>query len=693
MRAGVFGVKSVVAAGIAALVTAAGPGGGSAQDGAAPVFSPMDVFELEYAADPQIAPDGSSVAYVRTSMDVMTDRRRSEIWRAGPAGHRRIASGSSPRWSPDGERLAYTSGGQIQVRWMATGHAATVTNVRNSPRNICWSPDGTQIAFNMLVPSTPPSLAAMPSAPRGAEWATAPVLEDRFKSQQDGAGYLPFGRDHLFVVPADGGTPRQVTSGDFAHSGAAAWTPDGSQLVFSANREPDWQRNFRDSYLYAVALADGGVKRLTNRPGPARGPAVSPDGRLVAYTGYADRMRTYQVSELWVTALDGSGPGPVSLTPDLDRSVSSPVWDPDGDGIYFQYDNEGNGTLAWVGVGRGGVGEGGPVVLARDLGGTSIGRPYGGGSFSVAAGGQFALNVTSPERPGDVARGSRNGGLRSVTRVTDLNQDLLGTRSLARVEEMWWESSFDGRPVQGWIALPPGHTKGARHPLILEIHGGPVSNYGDRFSAEVQLLAAAGYAVLYANPRGSTSYGEEFGDLLYRNYPGQDYDDLISGVDAAVEAGYADPEHLYVTGGSAGGIMTAWIVGTTDRFRAAVAQKPVINWISKTLTADNWYGYFESRYEGLPWDDPEPYWRFSPLSRAGHINTPTLIVTGEDDLRTPLSESYQLYHVLQYRGVDTGVVRLPGAPHDMSRRPSQLIGKIANILAWFDRYRARAAAD
>ena len=300
-----------------------------------------------------------------------------------------------------------------------------------------------------------------------------------------------------------------------------------------------------------------------------------------------------------------------------------------------------------------------------------------GGSFSVARDGSFALNQTRPESPGEVAVGARGGGVR---RITSLNDDLLANRQLGEVEEIWWDSSFDGRPIQGWIVKPPDFDPGRRYPLILEIHGGPVSNYGDRFSAEMQLLAAAGYVVLYANPRGSTSYGEEFADLLYHNYPGQDYDDLISGVDAVIERGYIDEDNLFVTGGSAGGIMTAWIVGKTDRFRAAVAQKPVVNWISKTLTADNWYGYYYSRYDGLPWENPEAYWEFSPISLVGNVNTPTMIITGEEDLRTPLSESYQMFHALKLRGIDTAVIRLPGASHDMSRRPSQLMAKIANIV-------------
>jgi len=259
-------------------------------------------------------------------------------------------------------------------------------------------------------------------------------------------------------------------------------------------------------------------------------------------------------------------------------------------------------------------------------------------------------------------------------------------RDLGEVEEFWYKSSVDGRDVQGWTIKPPGYDASKTYPLIVENHGGPISNYGARFSPELQLYAAAGYLVFYPNPRGSTGYGEEFGNLLYNNYPGDDYQDVMDGVDALIKAGVTAEDRLYVTGGSAGGIMTAWIIGKNNRFQAAAVVKPIMNWVSKTLTADNYYMYANYRYPGQPWENIETYMKFSPVTLVGNIETPTMVMVGMADMRTPLSESKQLYSALKIRGIDTALVEIPDAPHNIAGRPSQLITKIDHILAWFARY-------
>ena len=651
-------------------------------------LSGLDIFELEYASAPRISPDGSRVVYVRNSFDIMKDRRTTALWIVGSdrTGHRPLteaASGvSSPRWSPDGERLAYVArtddGSQIFLRWMDTGQTARLTHLTESPRSLRWSPDGTRLSFSMLVRDTPDRLVSPPPKPAGAEWAEHPRFITRLKHEADGLGPLPPGFNHIFVLPVEGGTPRQITSGSFHHNGGGGWTPDGASLIFSANRNPDWEHEFVNSEIYSVSLADGSVEALTNRDGPDRSPAVSPDGRHIAYIGYDDKVQTYQVTHLYVANSDGTGRR--SLLDSLDRSVANPVWAADGSGLYLQWDHHGNTKLGFVSLG------GELRTLTGDLGGTSVGRPYGGGSFSVSTGGRFAYTRTRPEHPAEVWVG---GGESATRPVTGLNLDVLPHRQLGAVEEVWWESSFDGWQVQGWVVTPPDFDPSRKYPLLLEIHGGPIASYGDRFSGEVQLYAAAGYVVLYANPRGSTGYGEEFGNLLYHNYPGQDYDDLMSGVDAVIARGSIDERNLFVTGGSAGGIMSAWIVGKTDRFRAAVISKPVINWYSKVLVADNYYAYHEYRYPGSPWENPEDYMKFSPISLVGNVTTPSMLMGGTADLRTPLSEARQFYHALKLRGIDTALVEIPGASHNIGARPSQLITKVAHALAWFEKYRVK----
>ena len=660
-------------------------------------LQPMDIFGLEWASDPQISPDGRRIAYVRSSMDVMKDRRRTHLWLVDADGgdHRPLTSGEgelAPRWSPDGRRLAYAaregSSVQLYVRWMDTGVTTQLAQLLRAPNGIAWSSDGKSIAFSMLVPEKPEPFARMPEKPEGAEWARPPRVVTHLIFRADGEGFLEEGYSQLFVLPAEGGTPRQITSGPFHHNGPPAWSPDGKFLFVSANRRIDWENEPLDSEVYEIAVADGAIRALTDRRGPDTSPVVSPDGRWIAYLGFDDRYQGYQVTRLYLMNRDGSGARP--LTAGYDRDIEQPVWSRDSKRIYFATSDQGNGKIGSVAIEGAGPGGADPAILAADLGGGDLGRPYSGGSYTLAAGAgdardaRFAYTWTRPERPPEVAVG---GPGRKTEVLTRLNEDLFVGVRLATVEEMWTESSHDRRRIQSWIVKPPDFDPARKYPLILEIHGGPFADYGDRWAAEFQLFAAAGYVVLYSNPRGSTSYGEEFGNLIHHAYPGNDYDDLMSAVDAVIARGYIDTGNLFVTGGSGGGVLTAWIVGKTDRFRAAVSAKPVINWHSFVLVSDQPSFFTRYWFSAPPWEDPAEYQRRSPLSLVGHVKTPTMLLTGEEDWRTPISESEQFYEALKLRKVDTALVRVPEASHALISRPSQLIAKVAHILAWFDKYR------
>jgi dipeptidyl aminopeptidase/acylaminoacyl peptidase len=651
------------------------------------LFEGKDIFALQCVTDPQIRPDGHVVAYVRVAYDIMTDRPRRSIWLvdtdtgvqtplvSGPG------SSYSPRWSPDGKRLAYVASeaghSQLYVRWMQNDQAARITDLTETPEDLEWSPDGRSIAFIMLTPDDKANLGAPPPRPEGASWAEPLTVITDIKYRADGEGYLKPGYTHAFVVSAEGGFPRQLTFGAFNEDGPLSWTPDGRHVLLSGNRTAGWQREPINSEVYQVSVADAVATQLTHRVGPDRSPRVSPDGRKIAYLGYNDQLLGFQ--NVHVYLMDRDGRGAHSLTDSLDRSIDDVQWAADSRTLYVSYTDKAVTRVARLSL------DGRLTQVADGLVGAGLDRPYTGGNFTVSSNGIVAFTSGSTDHPADlsIARGNR------TTRLTRLNDDLFAVRKLAKVESLPVTSSVDKRPIDAWLVKPSTLEAGKKYPLILEIHGGPYASYGPVFSTDDQLYAAAGYLVLYTNPRGSTSYGEEFANLIQHDYPSHDYDDLMSAVDAAVATGAVNPDQLFVTGGSGGGVLTAWIVGQTHRFRAAATQKPVINWGSFALTTDiatyvpkYWFGK-------LPWEDPETYWKHSPLSLVGNVTTPTLVVVGAEDYRTPVSDSEQYYEALQLRGVPTALVKVPGASHGgLAARPSQSAAKASAILAWFERYRS-----
>lgn len=671
----------------ALLLAVASPTALAAQQAQDTRLTGEDLYSLEVAADPQISPEGSRIAFVRRANDIMSDKAISSIWladaatgeltplAAGPGGH------SQPRWSPDGKRLAYVStaeGGapQLYVRWMASGEAVRITGLPESPGNIAWSPDGTQIAYTLFVAAQGPKLGKAPDKPEGAQWAAPLETYDLLTYRADGAGYLKPGFDKIFVVSATGGAPRQLSFGEYHDGGGLTWSRDGKTLYFSGNRSPDWESDPVDAEIYALDIASGAIRALTDRDGPDASPVVSPDGSKIAYIGFDDKLLGYHNAQAYVMNRDGSGKRPVA--PMFDRSIDAIVWAPDGQALLAQYDDHGETLVARIGL------DGSVREIVRGLTGPSLDRPYSGGSFSLAKTGALAYSGGDANRPADVMLAS-GGKTRALTRF---NQSLMAAKRLGEVRKLTVASSFDQRAIEGWLTLPPGHVPGTRVPLVLEIHGGPFAAYGPHFSTDNQLYAAAGYAVLSVNPRGSTSYGAEFANLIHHAYPGNDYDDLMSMVDKAIADGIADPDALFVTGGSGGGVLTSWIVGKTTRFRAAATQKPVINWTSQALTADGPAFFAKYWFGKMPWEDQAGYWARSPLSLVANVRTPTLVVVGSEDYRTPVSESEQYYTALKLVGVPSALIKVPGASHGgIAARPSQSAAKASAIIAWFERYR------
>jgi len=655
-----------------------------------PFFTSQDYFNFEWISDPQISPDGKKIIYVRNFADIKSDKFYSNLWIVNfdGSGNRPLTSGlvgdKSPRWSPDGSQILYISdkGGaaQLYTRGIDADKTIQLTDMPVPPMNPAWSPDGKRVVFSTVDLSAPPTLAVLPPPPPEANWAPPPVVIDRALYRLDGIGYIP-GYLHLYIIPSEGGTPQKITAGNFNHSGGE-WTPDGKHLIFSADRRDNWEITTPDAEVFEIGIPDGKIRALTDRRGDDGSPIVSPDGKYIAYTGYDEKYQADSVSELFVMNRNGSGIR--SLTPNLDRSVSLMKWASDGQGLYFLYDDKGHTWLASVSL------EGQVKKLTGNIG---DGRtPYGiivGASYSISSNGHFAFTYSTPDHPSDLAVGTAQTS--EVKLITSINEDILASKKLGAVEEIWYPSSKDGRRIQGWIVKPPDFSPSRKYPLILEIHGGPWNNYGDRFSIEHQLMASAGYVVFYPNYRGSTSYGEEFSNLTSHAFPSDDYYDLLSGVDAVIRNRYIDEANLFITGGSAGGVLTCWCIGKTDRFRAAASLYPVVNWTSLVLTSDIGSGGIKNNFPGFPWDYSEFYMKCSPLSLVGNVKTPTILITGEQDFRTPMSESEQYYMGLKLKGVEAVLVRFPEESHGIFSRPSHHLSKVQHVIGWFDKHRVSPA--
>ena len=633
-----------------------------------------DYLDWEDVQSPELSPDGARILFVRRWIDKTNDKWESSIWMMNADGTqpRFLVNGNGVQWSPDGKRIAYVARGeptgqQVFVRYMdAEGAVTQVSRITESPSSLRWSPDGRTIAFSMSVPGKrddPFARIALPSAPKGAKWTESPKVVTRLDYRQDRIGFTDDGWAHVFTIDAQGGTARQVTTGDWNH-GSAQWL-DAGTLVFSGLRVPNAEHVWRESEIYAADVRTGTIRQLTNRKGPDGSPIPSPDGKKIAYSGFDSTDATWKDATLYV--MDADGKNSRALTSRLDRTPGGMTWSEDGTTIYFTAENEGSRHL-YVATLTGTVRQlttGNQLVSITDI------------RNGIAVGVRTSANA-----PPDVIKLSVKAPA-EITQLTQVNADILDGKQLGALEEIWYKSS-DGLRVQGWILKPPGFDAKRKYPLMLSIHGGPHAMYNVGFSFSWQEHAAQDYVVFYSNPRGSTGYGSAFGNAIKNAYPGKDYDDLMAGVDSVLGRGYVDAKRMFVYGCSGGGVLTAWIVGHTDRFAAASSNCPVTNWMSFVGTTDgpSWYQNFEK----LPWEDPSEHLRRSPLMYVGNVRTPTMLMTGVNDLRTPMGQTEEYYEALKVLKVPTAMVRFNNEWHGTSSTPSNFLRTQAFLRSWFERY-------
>ncbi len=649
------------------------------------LFTVAKYLDYETVSDPRISPDGSRIVYTRRWVDKVKDQWKSSLWimDADGARNRFLVEGASATWSLDGKRIAYLAegqpkGSQVWVKYVDLEGATQVTRVEQSPGDLRWSPDGRTLGFSGFVPAKDSAAwkIDLPAPPEGATWTKTPQVVRQLHYRADRRGMLEPGYTHLFLVDADGGTARDITPGDWSVGsrfdqlpGGVSWDwlPGGKAVVVEGLKLANADTIYRDAYLYRVDLESGQVTNLTPERGSWTGPVVSPDGRWIAYSGYPYSRMSYRAADLYVMGVDGQGAR--KLTAGLDRDPDNPIWATDGRGVYFTVGSEGTGNIYFA--------------------------PLDGGARAVTMG-QHALALSSlshtglavgtrsaPKEPPDVVRLSLRDAAHPVT-LTHVNADLLEHMRLGDVDSLWYTSS-GGAKIEAWLVKPPAFDASRKYPMIMEIHGGPHAMYGVAFNPMFQNFAASGFVVLYVNPRGSTGYGTAFGNAIERDYPGVDYNDLMAGVDAAIARGYVDPQNMFVSGCSGGGVLSSWVIGHTDRFKAAAVRCPVIDWLSFAGETDIpffTYNFFDKPF----WEDPQPWLKHSSLMYVGNVKTPTLLMTGVLDMRTPMPQTEEYFAALRVRGVPTTLLRFEGEYHGTGSRPSNWMRTQLYMMDWFRRW-------
>lgn len=657
---------------------------------AASPVEPADLYRISMTDNVEVSPDGAHVLFTRMQFDIQSDRRVTEWWLADvtSAGlQKRLlipaqASAGGAVWAPDGKRIAYVAPWlgkpQIWVMDVAEGVGKPVTSGSVAPGGLEWSPDGNRIAFTGRVEAPMPKVPGMPEKPAGANWAPdARVISD-WQYRTNEGGYIKAGADHLFVVAATGGTPTQLTKGDADQiEGGAHWSPDGQSLVYSADSRPAAERRGYDGVdLYRISATGGTPERLTSIDGGERGGKLSPDGQVLAWIGQPKTTKFYSQPGLWVKKLAGGEP--VLVTASLDRPVGDFEWAKDGKSLTVAYGDVGLVKVASIPV------SGGPAkVIVPAIGGTRLYLPSSGGDWSEG-GGVHAFTTVEADRP--AALGVMKAG--KLIGKIDFNDKWRADKTIGAMERLTWKAP-DGLTIEGWIQYPPNFDPAKKYPVALEIHGGPNGDYGPYFSITHQLYAAAGYVVLWSNPRGSTGYGEKFANGITPEYggeyPGPDLGDLLAGVDEVLKRPWADARNQFIGGGSGGGVLTTFAIGKTDRFNAAAALRPVTDWSIQALTSDISAVTLSNWVVGNPWDNRDLYWRRSTFSLIGNVKTPTLLITGEADYRTPIAQTEAYYQALKVRGIPAMMVRLPEANHGMGR-PSQWLQSNLAVIDWYNRF-------
>ncbi len=646
-------------------------------------MTPHDLTRIQYVSDPQLSPDGRRVAFVVTTLSEEKDEYLSNVWVVDCAGGepRRVTAGptrdTAPRWSPDGSRLAFLSdrepkkGAQLYVMPTAGGEPARFTDLKRGVSQPVWSPDGSRLAFLSRVGGW-----EEPESDEEQRKSKPSRVIRMMKYRSNGEGFVYDRRSHVFAVPSEGGEPRQVTAGDFADSGPA-WSPDSRWIAFASARHAD--RDYDNAGdIFLVAAEGGEPRRLTDTAGPAASPSFSPDGRAIAYVGGSQINEAGRNARLFSVGIDSGAPR--CLTPSLDRSVTAfdaPIWSADGESIVVGAADQGDEVAYRVTLADDGeAGDALPVIA----GNRQISAVSGCAQVSL-----LAFLASDPIHPAEIYLCNADGS--GERQLTDCNRTWRAEVALSQPEHVRYRR--DGVELDCWVIPPFGAQPEQRFPALLSIHGGPHAQYGNTFFDEFQVYSGAGYAVVYTNPRGSQGYGEAFTRAVVGNWGGFDFDDLMAGLDEALQrCNFIDADRLGVIGGSYGGYLTSWTVGRTKRFKAACSERALNTFGSFFGTSDigPWFAAHESGY--LPWENQRWYHDHSPLSYVQDITTPLLIMHSENDLRCPIEQAEQLYMALKRLRRDVQFVRFPDETHELSRsgRPRHRLERFRHILEWFARY-------